>query len=123
MREKMFKWIAKNRINLIVIVMLAMLVGGNHAIVIAQTRPEIRLVLQITIDGLRADLINRYEKGFGEDGFRFLVKKGTYYINAHYQHANTETIVGHAILATGTFPSQHGLVGNVWFDLDAGELA
>ena len=46
--------------------------------------------------------------------------KGIYYTNAHYQHANTETIVGHA---TGTFPSQHGMVGNVWFDREAGELA
>ena len=48
---------------------------------------------------------------------------GTYFTNAHYQHANTETIVGHATLATGTFPSQHGMVGNVWFDREAGELA
>lgn len=43
--------------------------------------------------------------------------------NAHYQHANTETIVGHVTLPTGTFPSQHGMVGNVWFDREAGELA
>jgi predicted AlkP superfamily pyrophosphatase or phosphodiesterase len=88
-----------------------------------QTRPKIKMVLQITIDGLRADLINRYEKGFGEGGFRYLLKSGTVYTNAHYQHANTETIVGHTTLATGTFPSQHGMVGNVWFDREAGELA
>ena len=75
------------------------------------------------IDGLRADLINRYEEGFGEGGFRLLLEKGVYYTNAHYQHANTETIVGHATLATGTFPSQHGMIGNVWFDREAGELA
>jgi len=30
-----------------------------------QASVNIRLVLQITIDGLRADLIKRYEKGFG----------------------------------------------------------
>jgi predicted AlkP superfamily pyrophosphatase or phosphodiesterase len=51
------------------------------------------------------------------------MEKGAYFTNAHYQHANTETIVGHATLATGTFPSQHGMVGNVWFDREAGELA
>jgi predicted AlkP superfamily pyrophosphatase or phosphodiesterase len=89
----------------------------------AQTRQAVRLVLQITIDGLRADLINRYERSFDKDGFRLLLDKGAVYTNAHYHHANTETIVGHATLATGTFPSQHGMVGNVWFDREAGELA
>jgi predicted AlkP superfamily pyrophosphatase or phosphodiesterase len=89
----------------------------------AKTGPEIRLVLQITVDGLRADLLNRYRAGFGEDGFRYLQRQGTVYTNAHYQHANTETIVGHTTLATGSFPSQHGMIGNVWFDREAGELA
>jgi len=87
------------------------------------SKPDIRLVLQVTVDGLRADLLDRYAKGFGEGGFRHLTERGAYFTNAHYQHANTETIVGHATLATGTFPSQHGLIGNVWFDREAGELA
>jgi predicted AlkP superfamily pyrophosphatase or phosphodiesterase len=51
------------------------------------------------------------------------MQTGTIYTNAQYQHANTETIVGHTTLATGTFPSQHGMIGNVWFDRDASELA
>jgi len=89
----------------------------------AQTSQDIKLVLQITVDGLRADLLNRYQVGFGKDGFNFLMRQGAVYTNAHYQHANTETIVGHTTLATGAFPSQHGMVGNVWFDREAGELA
>ena len=115
------RWIA--RISQIIIVVLSLFFTGNFTYADTQTRPDIRLVLQITIDGLRADLLNRYENGFGEDGFRFLMDKGAYYTNAHYQHANTETIVGHTTLATGTFPSQHGMIGNVWFDREAGELA
>ena len=123
MAEKKYRWNAIRRISQIIMVVLALFLAGNFTYADAQTGPDIRLVLQITIDGLRADLINRYENGFGEDGFRFLMEKGTYFTNAHYQHANTETIVGHTILATGTFPSQHGMVGNVWFDREAGELA
>ncbi|MBW1790514.1 MAG: alkaline phosphatase family protein [Deltaproteobacteria bacterium] len=111
------------RINLLLIAVLAILVGGNSTFANAQTDSDIRLVLQITVDGLRGDLLNRYEAGFGKDGFRYLMEKGAYFTNAHYQHANTETIVGHTTLATGTFPSMHGMVGNVWFDRDAGELA
>ena len=70
-----------------------------------------RLVLQITVDGLRGDLLARYERHFGEGGFRYLLERGVVYTDAHYQHANTETIVGHATLATGAHPATHGLVG------------
>ena len=78
----------------------------------AAEKPD--LVLQITVDGLRADLIERYKHNFGEGGFRYLMDDGTYYTNANYQHGNTETIVGHVSLATGAPPSVHGMVGNVW---------
>ena len=91
--------------------------------VFAESKPEIKLVLQITVDGLRADLLNRYQKNFIEGGFRYLLDEGVVYTNAHYQHANTETIVGHTTLATGAFPSSHGMVGNVWYDRESGELA
>jgi hypothetical protein len=81
-----------------------------------------RLVLQITVDGLRGDQLERFGDGFGEKGFRYLLDNGTVYTNAHYQHANTETIVGHTTLATGASPSEHGMIGNAWFDREAGAL-
>ena len=37
---------------------------------------NIRLVLQLTVDGLRADLLSRYSDRFGEDGFRLLKENG-----------------------------------------------
>ncbi len=89
----------------------------------AEDGGDIRLVLQLTVDGLRADLLSRNKKGFGEGGFRYLLSNGAVFANAHYQHANTETIVGHATLATGAHPSVHGMTGNVWYDAEAGELA
>lgn len=82
-----------------------------------------KLVLQITVDGLRGDLPQRFSNVLGEGGFRYLMGKGIYYTNAHYQHANTETIVGHASLATGTVPAAHGMVANVWFDREQGRLS
>ncbi len=85
-------------------------------------RSDVRLVLQITIDGLRADLIDRYSAGFGKGGFRYLLDEGVVYRNAHYLHANTETIVGHTTLATGAHPSGHGMIGNAWLDGETGEL-
>ena len=88
-----------------------------------QGERQIRLVLQLTVDGLRADLLTRAKDRFGEGGFRFLLENGVVFANAHYQHANTETIVGHATLATGAHPSVHGMTGNVWYDAEMGELA
>jgi len=59
----------------------------------------------------------------GNGDFRYLMEQGIHYTNAHYQHANTETIVGHVSLATGTVPAAHGMVANVWFDREQGRLA
>jgi hypothetical protein len=56
----------------------------------------------------------------GEGGLKFLWESGVVYRNAHHAHANTETIVGHATLATGAHPSGHGMVGNLWFDRETG---
>lgn len=79
-----------------------------------------RLVLQITVDQLRGDLIARYGKGLGEGGFTYLSENGMVFTNAHHRHANTETIVGHATLATGADPGIHGMVANLWFDRKTG---
>ena len=75
-----------------------------------------KLVVQITVDAFRADFLSRYRHMMGDHGFRYLLNNGVHYKNAHYQHANTETIVGHASLATGATPARHGMVGNVWYD-------
>jgi len=84
----------------------------------AEERP--RLILQITVDQLRGDLPTRYYDRLGEGGFRYLWESGVVYRNAHHAHANTETIVGHTTLATGAHPSNHGMVGNLWFDRETG---
>jgi hypothetical protein len=86
----------------------------------AHSQPK--LVLQITVDGFRADLLERYAANFGKGGFNYLLEEGVVYTNAHYLHANTETIVGHTTLATGATPAVHGMVGNVWYHGDTGEL-
>ncbi|MCG6968573.1 MAG: alkaline phosphatase family protein [Gammaproteobacteria bacterium] len=93
---------------------------SNSTTPIALAKP--RLILQITVDALRGDLAKRYAHMLGDGGFRFLMQHGVDFTNAHYQHANTETIVGHVSLATGSVPAAHGMVGNVWFDREKGRL-
>ena len=89
----------------------------------AQAGKQPKLILQITVDALRGDLPSRFANILGDGGFRYLMEKGIHYTNAHYQHANTETIVGHVSLATGATPAAHGMVANVWFDRELDRLA
>lgn len=87
---------------------------------VTQSAEKPKLILQITVDQLRGDLPTRYYDRLGKGGFRYLWESGIVYRNAHHGHANTETIVGHATLATGAHPSNHGMVGNLWFDRETG---
>ncbi len=112
-----------NRVVCVLAMAIALLVTGVASHARAQSEPRVKLVLQITVDGFRGDLLNRYGDRFGKGGLRYLMETGAVFANAHYQHANTETIVGHTTLATGAFPSDHGMVGNVWFDRDTNELS
>jgi predicted AlkP superfamily pyrophosphatase or phosphodiesterase len=75
-----------------------------------------RLIVQITVDQLRADLPVRMLERFGAAGFRRLYESGVSFDDAHYTHTITETAVGHATLATGALPRDHGIVGNDWYD-------
>ncbi len=40
----------------------------------------------------------------------------------HFQHADTETPIGHAALFTGTYPAHNGIVAGNWFDKDKGRV-
>ena len=119
-----FKCVDKTAIKALFFVCLTMTSSasaeGNKA---TQADEQPKLILQITIDALRGDLPNRFAHVLGDGGFRYLMEQGVYYTNAHYQHANTETIVGHASLATGATPAAHGMVANVWFDRELDRLA
>ncbi|MBW2314710.1 MAG: alkaline phosphatase family protein, partial [Deltaproteobacteria bacterium] len=68
------------------------------------------------VDQLRGDLPARFLDRLGKGGFRYLLRNGTHYADAHYAHANTETAVGHSTLFTGAHPTRHGIVANDWID-------
>jgi predicted AlkP superfamily pyrophosphatase or phosphodiesterase len=103
---------------ILVFALVVLLVAGTSA----RAGDQPKLVLQITVDALRGDLPSRFDNVLGDGGFRYLMQDGIHYTNAHYQHANTETIVGHVSLATGTVPAAHGMVANVWYDRELNRL-
>ena len=112
MKSKIFTVVT---ISLLVVVFSAWTGAGA-----AQGKPK--LVLQITIDQMRGDYPMRYKDRLGEGGFRYLMEQGTHYLNAHYQHADTETPIGHAALFTGTYPAYNGIVAGNWFDPAKGRV-
>jgi arylsulfatase A-like enzyme len=80
-----------------------------------------KLVLQITVDQLRGDMLPRFASRFGPGGFRRLVEGGTYFADVRYEHLNTFTAVGHATLFTGGDCAEHGIAGNDWNDPETGQ--
>ncbi len=115
----MKKWVTLQFVSLLITVALILCSVLSSP---AQEKKKPRLVLQITVDGLRGDLPHRYYSEFGEGGFRYLYERGVVYEAAFHRHANTETIVGHTTLATGADPATHGMVANVWLDRTTGTL-
>jgi predicted AlkP superfamily pyrophosphatase or phosphodiesterase len=125
MKDKTMKYLINKTINTALIFVCLIMESTAWAVVNETTRAEKqpKLILQITVDALRGDLPKRFDHVLGDGGFRYLMEQGIYYKNAHYQHANTETIVGHVSLATGSTPAAHGMVANVWFDRELDRLS
>ena len=75
-----------------------------------------RLVVLIVVDQLRYDLLARYRPHFVRDGFERFVADGATYTRARYLHAATDTCPGHAVIATGSWGKNNGIVANRWYD-------
>jgi len=81
-----------------------------------------KLVVGIIVDQMRAEYLYRFYEKFGEGGFKRMMNQGYNVQNTHYNYVPTYTAPGHASVYTGTTPSQHGIIGNNWFNLDLMEV-
>jgi predicted AlkP superfamily pyrophosphatase or phosphodiesterase len=81
--------------------------------VIPPEKPKI--IVGIVVSQMRYDYIQRYWDKLDENGIKLLVNRGTSCKNAGFNYLNSEQGVGHASLATGTTPSDHGIVGTDWY--------
>ena len=60
------------------VLLLTAMQASPASIVLAEDRGGgARLVLQLTVDGLRADLLTRNADRFADGGFRYLLEQGT----------------------------------------------
>ncbi len=80
-----------------------------------------RLVVMIVVDQMRGDYVDKF-RGQWNAGLKKLVNEGAWFREAAYPYAATETCVGHATISTGSFPAEHGMVANAWWDRDAQKM-
>ncbi|MFW6369651.1 MAG: alkaline phosphatase family protein [Bacteroidota bacterium] len=87
----------------------------------AQTRNRIpaekpKLIIGIVVDQMRYDYIQKYWNDFEDNGFKRLINEGTICRDTRVNYLFTQPGVGHATVATGTYPSYHGIVGLKWYN-------
>lgn len=75
-----------------------------------------RLVVLIVIDQFRTDYLTRFAPHLAPNGFRRLMSEGAIFYNAYFSYAATVTAAGHATIASGRLPREHGIVANQWYD-------
>lgn len=68
------------------------------------------LVVFITVDQLRGDMLDRYRSDLRYGYARLM--RGAWFVNAFQDHAITETAPGHASTMSGRFPRSTGIVKN-----------
>ncbi|MDF1575674.1 MAG: alkaline phosphatase family protein [Bacteroidales bacterium] len=74
-----------------------------------------RLIVGITVSGMQYDYLSVYWDKFSEGGFKKMATTGANCKNARYNYLITDPAVGFASIATGTRPSEHGIVSDYWY--------
>lgn len=74
-----------------------------------------KLIIQVVIEQMRYDIIQRYWDRFSEKGFKKLINDGAFCKDAFYDYMITESAPGYATIATGANPSEHGIVSDEWY--------
>jgi len=75
-----------------------------------------KLVVGIIIDQMRWDYLYRFDKVYGQAGFKRILSQGYSFENTLIPYTPTYTCVGHSCVYTGSIPSITGIVGNEWFE-------
>lgn len=88
--------------------------GCPIASAIGAELPRPRLVVQITFDQLRGDLLERYRPAL-TGGFKRVLDHGYWVQKGEAAHGLTVSFPGHATLATGLYPAHHGFTANEWW--------
>src|SRR5262245_18419644 len=99
--DQSVRFVARNLMFMRIILLILFIVASWS--IHAQDRPK--LVVGIIADQMRQEYLYRFEKKFGDGGFRRLMSDGFMLKNANYSYVPTYTGPGHASVYTGTTPA------------------
>ncbi len=78
-----------------------------------------KLVVVVVIDQFRADFLSRLQKQFlpaSQLGFNHLMQTGAYFAQSNYGILQSMTCPGHAMILSGSYPSQTSIQQNEWYN-------
>jgi predicted AlkP superfamily pyrophosphatase or phosphodiesterase len=81
----------------------------------AEKPAQPKLVVLLVVDQMRGDYVDKF-RGQWSGGLKRLLTEGAWFRAAAYPYAATETCPGHSTISTGSFPANHGMVANAWWD-------
>lgn len=88
-----------------------------------QYKQRPKLVVVLVIDQFRADFLRRFQKTFMKEkikneygGFNYLMNNSAFFPDAEYEVLQSMTCPGHAMIMTGAYPRDSGIVLNEWYD-------
>ena len=70
-----------------------------------------KLIVLLSVDQMRADYLEKFDQNF-EGGLNYLIQNGQTFNHTNHNHFYTTTAPGHATIATGYHPSNHGITNN-----------
>src|SRR5215813_5552463 len=113
------------RRTLLVLVLIVTLLLGSVGYPQRRTQPpetkRPRLVLLIVADQFRYDYLERFGDLFVANGLRRLLHDGASWPQTNYDHFPTFTAPGHALMMSGAYPAETGIIGNEWPDRATGK--
>jgi Type I phosphodiesterase / nucleotide pyrophosphatase len=77
-----------------------------------------KLLVLVLLEQLRGDSLDNVSSQLAPGGLRRLLEKGAYFPDCRHL-ASTFPASSVATLATGAWPSQHGIVAGIWYDRSA----
>ncbi len=81
-----------------------------------------KLVVLLVVDQFRADQMLKWKSSYIKDGYNYLINNSSYAPFAEYPVLQNMTCPGHAMISTGSIPSQNRIPLNDWWDKKAKKL-
>ncbi len=104
-------------LGVVMMITTSSLISGQK---IPPSKPK--LIVGITVSGMRYDYLSVYWDKFGEHGFKKMATTGANFKNARYDYLITDPSSGYASIATGGMPATHGIVSDFWYDRLGNEI-